>query len=301
MADKARVGFIGVGLMGHGMAKNIVAKGHPLTVMAHTNRAPVDDLLKRGAKEARTPAEMAAQSDIVFLCVTSSRQVEEVIAGDNGLLAGAAKGMIIVDTSTADPNSTEALAKTCAARGVHLADAPLGGTPAQAEEGKLSAMVGADNATYAIIEPVIATWAAKCVHLGPVGLGHKMKLLNNFLSMGYGVIYSEAMTIGAKVGITPEIFDSVIRGSRMDCGFYQTFMEWTLRRDPDAHKFTLTNAHKDMRYLLSMATEAGVAAYAGAAVKNAFSIADATGNGERYVPMLPDIIAGLNGASLHEE
>ncbi|MCB1472049.1 MAG: NAD(P)-dependent oxidoreductase [Rhodobiaceae bacterium] len=301
MVARERIGFVGVGLMGHGMAKNILEKGYPLTVIAHRNRAPVDDLVARGATEAKTAKDVAANSDIVFLCVTSSRQVEEVIAGPGGLLEGAAKGMVIVDTSTADPNSTQMLAARCAEKGVSLADAPLGGTPAHAEEGALSAMVGADEATYARIEPVIMTWAAKSVHLGPTGTGHKMKLLNNFISMSYGVVYSEAMAIGARVGITPEIFDSVIRGSRMDCGFYQTFMEWTLRRDPDAHKFTLTNAHKDMRYMLSMASEAGVAAYMAACVKNAFAIAEARGNGEKYMPMLADVIAEVNGVRLRED
>jgi len=295
MGDK-RIGFIGVGYMGHGMARNIVEKGWPLTVMGHRNREPVEDLLKRGAKEAASPKELAENSDILFICVTGSPQIEDLMRRSDGILAGAHDGLIVVDTSTAIPDSTIALAAELEAKGAAMADAPLGGTPAQAETGELSAMVGASPEVYATIEPVIRTWAAKSVHLGPVGDGHKMKLLNNFLSLGYGALYAEALAIARKVGISPETFDSVIRGSRMDCGFYQTFIEYTLTGDREVHKFTLRNAHKDLRYLAAMANEAGIANHVGSAAKNAFAYAEGIGRGDDYVPLLADVIAEANGA-----
>lgn len=294
MGDK-RIGFIGVGYMGHGMAKNIVEKGWPLTIMGHRNREPVDDLVARGATEVKSPRELAEASDIIFICVTGSPQVEDLMRRADGILAGAHDGMIVVDTSTAIPESTIALAAELEAKGAAMADAPLGGTPAQAETGELSAMVGASPEVYAAIEPVIQTWAAKSVHLGPVGDGHKMKLLNNFLSLGYGALYAEALAVARKVGISPQTFDSVIRGSRMDCGFYQTFMAYTLTGDPDVHKFTLRNGHKDLRYFASMANEAGIANHVGSAAKNAFAYAEGIGRGDDYVPFLADIIAEANG------
>ena len=153
------IGFVGVGLMGQGMAKNIVEKGFPLTVMAHRNRAPIDDLVRRGASEAKSLREIAEKSSIVFLCVTGSREVEAVIRGKDGLKAGLKPGSIVIDCSTADPTSTVALAEELAAAGIGYADAPLGGTPVQAAEGKLSAMVGATDEVFARIEPVIQTWA----------------------------------------------------------------------------------------------------------------------------------------------
>ncbi|MEO7223051.1 MAG: NAD(P)-dependent oxidoreductase, partial [Devosia sp.] len=222
------IGFIGLGLMGHGMARNIVEKGFPLTVTAHRNRQPIEDLVGRGAVEVATIREVAERSSIVFLCVTGSREVEAIIRGKDGLAAHLKPGSVIVDTSTADPTSTAALAEELAASGIALADAPLGGTPIQAASGQLSAMVGATDETFARIKPVIETWAAKVVHIGGVGDGHKMKLLNNFLSLGYAAIYAEALTLATKVGISPERFDSVIRGGRMDNGFYQTFMGYTI-------------------------------------------------------------------------
>jgi 3-hydroxyisobutyrate dehydrogenase-like beta-hydroxyacid dehydrogenase len=298
--QKETTGFIGVGLMGHGMAKNIVEKGYGLTIMGHRNREPVEDLVRRGAVEAKTPRELAARATIIFLCVTSSTQVEAVVRGPDGLAAGARPGTVIVDCSTADPNSTMALAAELAPRDIHLCDAPLGGTPAQAEEGLLSSMVGASDAIFARIKPVCETWAQKVTHLGPVGDGHKMKLINNFVAMGYGAIYAEALTLAVKSGISPQTFDSVVRGSRMDCGFYQTFMNYVLDRNRDAHKFTLVNALKDMRYVENMADSVSMANPVGNAVKNSYAMAVASGMAEDYVPMVSDFISSLNGVALAE-
>ena len=295
------IGFIGLGLMGHGMAKNIVEKGYPLVVMAHRNRAPIDDLVGRGATEVKSVREIAERSSIVFLCVTGSREVEALIRGADGLKAHLKPGSVIVDCSTADPTSTVALAEELAASGIALADAPLGGTPVQAAEGKLSAMVGATPETFARIKPVLDTWAgAKIVHLGGPGDGHKMKLLNNFVSLGYAAIYAEAMTLATKAGLSPEIFDSVLRGSRMDCGFYQTFMGYTIEGNREAHKFSLSNAFKDLTYLESMADAAKVVNPIGNAVKNSFGMAVATGGSgaENYVPHLPEYIGRANGIDM---
>ncbi len=292
---KQRIGFIGVGFMGHGMAKNILEKGFPLTIMGNRNRAPVEDLVGRGAKEVKSPREVAENSDIVFICVTDSPTVEKIIRDADGVKAGAHPGLIVVDCSTANPVSTEALALELANLGVAFADAPLGGTPAQAETGQLSAMVGASPEIFRRIEPAIAAWAAKIVHLGPVGTGHKMKLLNNFVSMGYAAIYAEALAIGQKVGISIETFDSVLRGSRMDCGFYQTFMGYALEGNKESHKFTLSNAAKDLRYVDAMANAAQVSNPISSAAKNLFAQAVGAGNGDKFVPMIADFVAEQNG------
>ncbi len=288
------IGFVGLGHMGHGMAKNILANGYGLSVLAHRNRGPVEDLVERGAKEATTARVLAERSDIVFLCLPGSPQVEAMVAD---LAPGLSPGAVIVDCSTSDPVSTGKQPDMLADNGLHLVDAPLGGTPVQAEAGELSAMVGADDAVFARVRPVIETWAATVVHIGKPGDGHKMKLLNNFLSLGYAALYAEALALGEKVGITTETFDSVIRGSRMDCGFYQTFMGYALDGNRQAHKFTLTNALKDLTYLESMADAAGVANPVGNAAKNSFAMACATGgNGpEDYVPHLVDFVARSNG------
>jgi len=293
-----RVGFIGLGLMGHGMARNIRDKGYPLTFLGRKNRKPAEDMLARGATEAATPRAVAEASSIVFLCVTGSRQVEEIVRGPDGLKHGLKPGSVVVDCSTADPTSTMAIAGELAEIGVDFADAPLSRTPKEAWEGTLDTMVGATDALFERLKPVLETWAGRIVHIGGVGDGHRMKLLNNFISLGYAAIYSEALALAAKVGISPHRFDSVIRNGRMDCGFYQTFMRWTLEGDRDAHKFTLANALKDMTYLESMADAAGLVNSLGNAAKNSFASAVAAGGAEDFVPMLTTHIGKVNGVDL---
>jgi len=294
---KERIGFIGVGLMGHGMAKNIVEKGWPLTVLARRKREAVDDLKSRGAKEAAFPRAVADASDIVVLCVTGSPQVEAIVQGPDGL-AAAGKPLMIVDCSTSEPASTRRLAETLAPNGITLIDAPLSRTPKDAWEGTLDVMVGGDPEAVKRARPVLEAFAGRVVDTGPVGTGHTMKLLNNFLSMGYAAIYSEALMVGAKAGLAPAVFDSVISGGRMDCPFYQTFRKYAIERDRNAHRFTLANALKDVSYLAGFAQALGVANPVGAAVRNSFAQAVATGHGEDYVPMLSDWVAEWNGTSL---
>lgn len=288
------IGFVGVGLMGHGMAKNILAAGYRLSVIAHTNRAPVEALVAQGATEAASLADLAANSSIIHICAPGSPQVEAIV---EALLPVMRPGTVVVDCSTSDPNSTTTLAAKLEVNGFHMADAPLGGTPVQAESGELSTMVGAQELIFERVKPVIAAWAGAIVYMGPSGAGHKMKLLNNFLSLGYAALYSEALALSEKVGITTTQFDSVIRGSRMDCGFYQTFMGYAVGGNREAHKFTLTNALKDMRYLEAMADGVDLANPIGNAVKNSFALAHAAGgNGsEDYVPHLTDYVAKRNG------
>ena len=293
--SKPTVGFVGVGLMGHGMAKNLVSKGWPLVVLGHRKREPVEHLKSLGAREAATPRELAAQCEIVHQCVTGSPQVEATLRGADGLLAGAKPGTAIIDCSTSNPVSTLALAEEAKARGVHFVDAPLSRTPKEAEAGTLDTMVGAEPEVFAHIEPVLRAWAGNVVHLGPVGLGHKMKLINNFVAMGYAALFSEALAIARKSGLTVEQFHSVIGSGRMRSPFYDTFMQWTLAGDENAHRFTIANAHKDMRYLAAMANEAGAVNLLQPQVKNMFAAMQAAGQGERFVPMLADFIAGLNG------
>jgi 3-hydroxyisobutyrate dehydrogenase-like beta-hydroxyacid dehydrogenase len=292
---KPVIGFIGVGLMGTGMAKNILEQGYPLVIMGHTNREPVERLKKLGATEAQSPKELATKVDIIHLCVTGSPQVEAIMNGPEGIFAAGKKGLIIIDCSTSNPVSTMMLAQSALAHGMTLIDAPLGRTPAEAEAGTLDTMVGADQATFDKIKPILDCWAGNVVHLGPVGLGHKMKLINNFIAMGYAALYSEAIGIARKAGLSKEQFHAVVGSSRMRNGFYDTFMKWTMEGDENAHRFTISNAHKDMRYLSSLANEVGALHPIQAMVKNSFASMEAAGQSQRYVPMLADFVAEQNG------
>ncbi|MEM7444762.1 MAG: NAD(P)-dependent oxidoreductase [Pseudomonadota bacterium] len=295
-----RIGFIGLGFMGHGMAKNVREAGYEVTVLGNRNRKPVEDMVARGAVEASNSREVGERSDIVMMCLPGSPQVEAVVRGENGLREGLASGSVIIDSTTADPVSTAAIADELAKKGVDFVDAPLSRTPKEAWEGTLDMMVGAKDQVLERVRPVLEVCTQRFTHIGGVGDGHRMKLLNNFLSMGYASIYAEALTLANKVGIAPETFHSVINGSRMDCGFYQTFMGYLIEGNREAHKFTLTNGLKDLRYLGSMADSVGLVNPVGAAAKNTLAAAVASGadGPEDYVPHLPEHIGRLNGTTL---
>lgn len=292
MAEK--IGFIGLGWMGHGMAKNLVEKGFPLTVLAHRKRDAVEDLKQRGAVEVATARAVAEASDIVVLCVTGSPQVEAILNGPDGL-AAAGRKLMVIDCSTSEPAITTRLAGELAEKGITLIDAPLSRTPKEAWEGKLDVMVGGSPEDVERARPVLETFAGRIVGTGGTGTAHMMKLLNNFVSLGYASIYAEALMMGAKAGVSEQTFHDVVRGGRMDCPFFQTFFEYVVGGNRDAHKFTISNALKDLTYLSNFANASQAANPVGAAVRNSFALAAGMGRSEDYVPMLADVVAASNG------
>jgi 3-hydroxyisobutyrate dehydrogenase-like beta-hydroxyacid dehydrogenase len=192
------------------------------------------------------------------------------------------------------------LAEELASKGAKMVDAPLGRTPREAEEGTLDAMVGCDETILEIVRPVIECWAGTITHIGPVGSGHKMKLLMNFIGMSYGALFSEAVVLGAKVGISPQKIREVIAPSRMGNGFFDTFMRYVVDRDRDAHKFSIANAIKDLRYVNNMASEARVVGVIASAATHYYAHVEAIGHADDYVPMLSDHVGALNGLNMEE-
>ena len=290
-----KIGFIGVGFMGQGMAANLIKAGHEVMVKGNRNRTPIEALVAQGAFEM-SPAQMARECSVIHLCLSNSPQVEAVMRGE--IIPNAKEGLIVIDTSTANPVSTKALAAELARAGGTLVDAPLGRTPKEAMEGTLDAMVGASDETFAQVLPVIQCWAKNITHTGPVGSGHTMKLLMNFISMGYAALYSEAAVLGAKNGISPQVLRQVIGGSRLNNGFFETFMRYTVDRDAEVHKFTITNAAKDVGYAADMAAQAQVMSVMGSAIRQLFMHGVATGQGDLFVPMLGDVVGRLSGVDM---
>ncbi len=195
------IGFVGAsGLMGHGMAKNIRAKGFDLSITVHKRLEPVQDLLAAGARQVAAHADLAA-CDAVVICVTGSPQVEAVVAGPQGLLSKARRGLIVIDTSTSEPDSTRRLAALCAEQGVVYVDAPLTRTPVEAEQGKLNTMVGASQAVFEQIAPLLQAYCENVFHVGETGAGHVIKLLNNFVAQAICTASAEAFAVGTKAGV----------------------------------------------------------------------------------------------------
>ena len=290
-----RIGLIGAGLMGHGIGKNIVTKGYALTVMAHRNRAPVDDLIALGAEEAATPAETAADSDLVILCVTGTPQIEEIVYGEHGLAFAERPGLIIADCSTAEPDSTIRIAADLAGHGVHFLDTPMTRTPKEAEEGKLGLMVGGDEKTIASIRPVLECFADTVIHSGPVGSAHQLKLINNFLSIGHAAIAAEAITAAAKAGVSMQALNDIVTAGGANSVMFQRLMKVPLNDDDSAAKFAIQNARKDMRYYTNMTEQLPVASFMAEQAHQLLVLADNMGYGERFVPRLIDVMMQLNG------
>lgn len=297
MSAKPTIGFIGVGYMGHGMAKNILKGGYPLWIKGNRNRQPIDSLVGMGANEASSIKELAEKCDIIHLCLSNSEQVQAAIR-DNGILAGARPGTIVIDTSTSDPTVTLTLAAELGEAGMHMVDAPLGRTPKEAESGELDAMVGCSEEIFAQVQPVVDCWAGTITRIGEVGTGHKMKLLMNFLGASYASLYSEAISLGAAVGISPHAFREVIAPSRLGSGFFNTFMQYVCERDENAHKFSIDNMAKDIRYVNAMATDAGVMNVMASAARHYYTHTQAIGAGGDFVPMLSDHVGRLNGLDI---
>jgi 3-hydroxyisobutyrate dehydrogenase-like beta-hydroxyacid dehydrogenase len=291
------VGLIGAGLMGHGIGKNVVEKGFALTVMAHRNREPVDDLVKRGANELKSAAEIAAASDLVILCVTGSPQVEEAVYGESGLLKGAKKGLIIADCSTAIPDSTIKIAADLASHGITFVDTPMTRTPKEAEAGKLGLMVGGDAKVIDSIRPVLNTFADLIVHCGAVGAAHQVKLINNFLSLAHAAVAAEAITVATKAGINMEAFREVIMGGGAQSVMFGRLINVPLHNDDSHAKFAIRNARKDLRYYTNMTENMPVASPIAETVHQTYVLADTQGYGERYVPRLIDMMVKNSGGS----
>jgi 3-hydroxyisobutyrate dehydrogenase-like beta-hydroxyacid dehydrogenase len=293
-----RIGFIGAsGMMGHGMAKNLRAKGYPLTLTVHRNRERVADLLAAGAMLAATPAELARASDIVFLCVTGTPQVEAAVSGPEGLLAGAARGLMIVDTSTAEPDSTNRLRALCEAEGVQFVDAPLARTPVDAEAGRLNVMVGATETQFAQLEPVLKAFAENVFHVGAPGAGHVIKLLNNFIAQASCTAVAEAFAVGQKAGIDLRKLIALMSAGLVNSGLIQ-IMAKTLDGDLSGMKFELNNARKDIRYYTHLAEGLGVPTVVGEGVHQSLALACALGYGEKFVPSLVEAQEKITGTRI---
>jgi 3-hydroxyisobutyrate dehydrogenase-like beta-hydroxyacid dehydrogenase len=299
MDAKPRIGFIGLGLMGHGMAKNLVTKGFPLTVRVNRNRAPLADILAAGAKEVATNADVARASDIVILCVTGAPQVEEIVHGKDGLAAGAKAGLVIVDTSTSEPATTTKMRESLAAQGVRFVDAPLARTPVEAEAGRLNIMVGADEATFALLKSVFAAFCENIIHAGPAGHGIVLKLINNFVAQAICTATAEACAAAAKSGLSIRKLHEVISAGAVNSGLFQMIVGRMLDGgDLTGLKFTLVNAAKDLRYYTHFTEQMMLPSIVGEAVHQSLVTANALGLGDKYVPSLIEAQEKIAGVQI---
>lgn len=294
------IGFIGAsGLMGHGIAKNLLGEGFAVSLTVHRNRDRVLDLQAAGAGLVGKPAELGV-CDAVMLCVTGSPQVEAALLGSDGVLSQARSGLIVIDTSTSEPESTQRLAALCAQRGATLVDAPLARTPVEAELGKLNTMVGASPEIFAQIRPVLAAYCENIFHVGGPGAGHIVKLLNNFVAQAIATATAEAFAVGTKAGVDVQQLVNVVSAGAVNSGIFQA-MAKTLHGDFAGLMFELDNARKDLRYYTHLAEMVNVPSFVGEAVHQSLATASALGYGKQFVPALISAQETLTGTKITPE
>ncbi len=289
MASAIRVGFIGLGMMGRGMARNILAKGFPLAVLGHRNRAAVDDLVARGATERDTPRALAEAAEVVVACVTGAPQVEELVYRPSGILEAARPGFVLVDATTSQPGLTRRIARDLAARGAAVVDAPVTRSPKDAEAGRLNSLVGADAAILERVRPVLDAYSETVTHFGPVGAGHTAKLVNNFITMGYVALWAEAMAICAGAGVDQRKFYAAASQGAADSGTARKMIPPFLDGDLGGHKFAVANGLKDVSYFATMAAELEFDSAMAPALLATYQRAVAAGFGDKLMASMMEL------------
>jgi 3-hydroxyisobutyrate dehydrogenase len=290
MTDKQRIGMVGVGLMGHGIATNVLRHGYPLAFLEHPGNQPTADLVAAGAHPASSGAELAAGCDVVILCVTGSPEVENALLREDGVLAGLRPGGIVIDCSTAIPSSTLRIADAVVAAGGRFMDAPMTRTPKEAAEGRLNLIVGADPELFDECRPLLASFAENIVHAGPVGAGHKLKLLHNYVSLGFAMVLAEAAACAQRAGVDTGVFVQVLAKGGGGGVVLDRMRPYLEAGDASGFRFTIANALKDMGYYTAMAGELDAAQETAEAVRQTYARA-AQSHAQSAVPSLVDLLA----------
>ena len=254
-----KIGFIGLGTMGGGMAANVLKAGYEL--VAHDiRREAATPLLENGASWADTPAELAAECDVVLTSLPGPREVEAVALGDGGVLEGMRAGGVYIDMSTSSPMLIRSIAERFADKGASVLDAPVSGGPVGARTGRLAVMVGGDRDVYERVKPALDAIGDRVGYIGGVGSGSIAKLMHNCIGYGLQTIVAECLTLGVKAGVdAAPLFEAICNGSvGRGSTFANTYPNTYLAGNFDPPSFALRLAHKDVGLALELAREYGV-------------------------------------------
>ena len=286
-----KIGFLGLGLMGSAMVSRLQDKGYDVTVLGNRNRAGLDAAVARGASEASTGREVAEASDIVMLCMGTSDHVEARMRGDDGIIAGLSDGKVVIDFGTSLPASTIALGAEAAAKGATMLDAPLGRTPAHAVDGLLNIMTAGDKDTFDRVKPVLDDLGENVFHLGKLGSGHTVKLLNNFFGMTQAQAMCEAFAVADLAGIPRKTIAEVIGAGPLRSGMMDFVAAYAVDGDPTKLEFSIANAGKDLRYYNEMVASLGQDSRMGKGPKDVLAQAAEEGHGDEMVSQMVDSFA----------
>jgi len=273
------VGVIGVGTMGEPMAASLLRAGFAVTVCAHANRAPVERLVAQGARDGGDPADVAAACAVVVTCVPDAPQVDEVLFGERGAAAGAQPGVLFIDMSTISPVATRAFDARLRAAGMRFVDAPVSGGPARAKTGTLSIMVGASDDDFAEARPVLEAMGTPN-HVGAVGMGEVVKLVNQIIISNTMLANVEALTFAAKAGADIDAVLSVIAGATGANYLLQNWLPQSWLAGSHAPGFALDLLRKDLAAALDSARAAGVPMPASALAYQLYTATSGEGHGK---------------------
>lgn len=287
----SNIGFIGLGLMGSAMVERLQAQGHKLTIMANRSRPRVDAAVARGATEVSTPKDVAAAADIVMLCMDTSASVEGRMRGADGVLAGLRPGAVVIDFGTSLPASTRTLGEETTAAGGTYLDGPLGRTPAHAVDGLLNIMCSGDMAAFEKVKPVLQDLGENVFHLGALGSGHTIKLLNNFFGMTVANAMAEAFAVADVAGIERSALYDVMSAGPLRSGMMDFVKGYAVDGDPSQLAFSIQNAAKDVGYYAQMTQDAGVQSVMSAGALEGLTAATEDGRGDDMVSQIVDYYA----------
>jgi len=271
------VGFIGLGLMGKPMARNLLRAGFPLTVHNRSQGA-VQELVAEGAAAADSPRALAERVEVVFSCLPGPADVETVYLGENGVLAGARPGSILVDMSTIDPGTHQKIAARAAERGIGYLDAPVSGGTTGARDGTLTIMVGGPAEVLERVRPALQAMGQRIYHIGPVGTGAVVKLINNMMSAINALGVIEGLVLGTKYGIDPAVIYEVCSNSSAGSRTLTGTATAVLQRD-FAPGFMIDLMHKDVGLAVELGKQLKVRTLAAALAQQVLQEAQAAGLG----------------------
>ncbi len=288
---KPAIGFIGLGLMGAAMVGRLLDQGYSVTITANRSRPNIDAAVARGATEVATARDVAAASDIVMLCMDTSDSVEARMRGADGVIAGLRPGGVVIDFGTSLPGSTRTLGAEVEAAGGQYLDAPLGRTPAHAKDGLLNIMAAGDKPTFDRVEPVLKDLGENVFHLGALGSGHTIKLINNFFAMTVANAMSEAFAMADVAKVDRAQLYAVMSAGPLHSGMMDFVKAYGVDGDPNQLAFAIKNAAKDVGYYNQMAQNAGVDSIMSKCALSALTVAVDDGAGDDMVGQMVDFYA----------
>jgi 3-hydroxyisobutyrate dehydrogenase-like beta-hydroxyacid dehydrogenase len=273
-----QIGFLGPGLMGKGIVKNLLKKGYPVMVYTHRAGLALDDLTQAGAKLTTSLKELGERNSVVCLCVPSSKEVEAAVLGEGGLFSSMQPGSVIIDFSTSYPTSTKLLYEKLLAKQVAFMDSPMTGTPVHANAGELNLMIGGDAPVYERCLPIYQAVAKNIFHVGPSTHGNIVKLINNFLGQVANAAVAEALPLAAKSGVNIQALYDVVKVSGGNSRVWEGVVPAICQRNFTV-TFELRLAHKDMGYMSNLGRELNVPLPMVNSLLNVLDLAKATGLG----------------------